>query len=145
MLGDQWWGVVFWVKEMLFSRVLCREPWMRAPVCTLGNIFFVWAHSSLPDSGSESDGRIQPAVLLLPRRPPPALARAAAARRKPRPTHKCGFALDRGWKCADLPTLPVTTCCANAERENGTNTFFFIISIQAVFIFKTHHYCVFLY
>lgn len=39
-LGHHWCRVVFWVKEMLFSRVLCQEPWMTAPVCTLGNFFF---------------------------------------------------------------------------------------------------------
>ena len=62
MLGLHWWGGggLFWVKDMLFICVLCQEPWMAAPVCTLGNIFFVWAHSSTAESGSDSDSRIQP-------------------------------------------------------------------------------------
>lgn len=59
-------------------------------------------------------------------------------------THKCGFALDRGWKCADLPTLPVTICCANAERENGTNTFF-LLFLSRLFLFSKRITIVYFY
>lgn len=97
-LGLHWWGGggLFWVKDMLFICVLCQEPSMAAPVCTLGNIFFVWAHSSTAESGSDSDSRIQPVW-----KPPPALARTVATRRKPRlrPViiRDTRFALHRAW------------------------------------------------
>lgn len=67
MERHHWWGLYSGSKRCYSALSFVK----RAPACTLGNIFFVWAHSSLLDSGSDSDSRIQPAVLLLPRRPPP--------------------------------------------------------------------------
>lgn len=130
-LGHHWCRVVFWVKEMLFSRVLCEEPWMTAPVCTLGNFCVLLFLCGL----------IQ-ACRILARTATAASNRPSCC--SPEGLHQRSPALplhagNPGWHpkmnvCSlqrlemclcGLPTLISVTICANAERENGTNIFYF--------------------
>lgn len=128
MLGH-WWGEVIWVKEMLFSTVLCPKPWTTASVGALGNIF-VWSHSSLRDSGSDSGRCAQPAV--------PLLSRKASASTRPHcsctqdiqvDTHKC-----QQWYVCYLQKLEMCLCiisatiCSNVKWEIITIGFFLFLS-----------------
>lgn len=111
-LGHHWWGL-YSGSEMLFSRVFCQVPWTTAPLGALGNIFFVWAHSSLPDSGSV-------ASTSRPAAPPEA---STGARLHPdRHPEMQVCSLYRGGKC--VSSLVSATICINAEQENGTDIFF---------------------
>lgn len=144
MLGH-WWeeegGI--WVKEMLFSPVLCPKPWMTASVCTLGNILCV--------------GSFRPAGFWLGqrrRRPTsrPAAPLKASASTHPHcsctqeiqvDTHKC-----QQWYVCYLQKLEMclrkisVTICSNVKWEITTIGFFLFLS--RLFLFSkgiTIYFC----